>query len=146
MKKNSRILMYPLIMVMFLLVSISCSKKDEVNDSNKSQLELLTSHQWKYSSIKRDGAATALLDCEKDDHFSWSADGIWTQNPGLVLCYGNEKVTSGSYSLSVDLKTISYGGYESQYNIHADIVELTESKLVLTSTAESVFEKTYVPY
>ena len=136
---------YLFLFVISLTISMaSCSKKDEATIS-KSQSELLTSHQWKLSSITLNGAVSVIDECKKDDHFSWSANGIWTDNPGLVLCYGNEKVTSGTFSLSVDMKTIIYGGYDAQYNVHDDIIELTENKLVLTHSAEG-FKKTYVPY
>ena len=108
----------------------------------------MTSHQWKYSTIKLNGAAHALLDCEKDDYYSWSANGIYTHTPGLVLCSGNQKVGSESYSLSYDMKTIIYPGpvganEEKRYNI----VELTANKLVTSFTAgDGVFEDTYIPY
>ena len=127
----------------FTISITSCSKKDEATIS-KSQLELLTSHQWKYSSQKLNGAAHALLDCEKDDHFSYSADGIYTYNPGLVIC-DFESIGTSPFSLSYDMKTIIHTyGYSEQ---RETIVELTANKLVTSSTGgEGAWEETYIPY
>lgn len=138
---------YLFLLVIALTIAIlSCSKKDEAINS-KSQSELLTSHPWKISSQKLNGATVvALADCEKDDYYSYSANGIWTVNPGLVLCYSNEKVRSGSYSLSYDMKTIIepvLGSPDDKYTI----TELTANKLVLSFTAaEGAWEITHVPY
>ncbi|MEI7525244.1 MAG: hypothetical protein WCJ95_12980 [Mariniphaga sp.] len=107
----------------------------------------MTSKQWKYSSRMLNGAVRVIDGCEKDDHISWTSLGIWTINPGLVKCYENELLRTGTFSLSVDMKTIIYGGYDAQYNVHDDIVELTENKLVLTNTsAEGDWKITYIPY
>lgn len=100
----------------------------------------MTSKQWKLSSYKDNGTTVALLDCEKDNVLNLSSNGTYTTNPGVYKCDVDETIETGTWSLSVDEKSIIVDGTP------MTIVELTESKFVLSMVDGNYsMEQTYIP-
>lgn len=120
---------YLVLLVLALTLTVTSCKKDKVTLTKK---EMLTAKSWKLLSSKENGVSIVLEDCEKDDVLTLASDGTYTYNPGANKCYTDDTIQTGSWSLSSDEKylTIDMDGIMT-------IVELTESKLVLSITYET---------
>ena len=139
--KNLNFKIVSVFFVFVLLVGFTGCKKDATSTSRK---ELLTSHNWKMSSVKVNGVALAMDDCSKDDFLVFASNGTYTANPGAILCYDDDTILSGTWSLSSDEKslTVNLGGDTTILTIK----ELTDSKIVVTETEDAiVYEETFIP-
>lgn len=115
----------------------SCNK----DGASKSKKDILTSHQWKYLSLKINGVPEALLDCEKDDFVRFEVNGTYTYNPTTVKCNNYDVIDNGIWSMSSDEKNITVDGTTSQ------ILELTNSRFVVkTPDGTDYTESTYVAF
>ena len=130
---------YLFLFVFALMVTITSCKKN--NEPAKSKKEILTSKQWKLSSYKDNGVAVVMQDCEKDNVLSLASNGTYTTNPGAIICEVDETIETGTWSLSVDEKSIIVDGTP------LTIVELTENKFVLSIVDGNYsMEQTYIPF
>ena len=130
---------YLFLLVIALTITVVSCKKDEVTKSKK---DLLTAHQWKFTSSKTNGVVDVLDACEKDDITIFASNGTYTWNPTTVKCYPSDAIQTGTWTLSSDEKTLTLDGSDV-----ATIVELTESRLVLsTIDGTDVWEQTFVAF
>jgi hypothetical protein len=113
---------YLVLFVFALTLTVSSCKKDET----KTKKEMLTAKSWKMSSIKINGVAGVIEDCEKDDIITIAANGTTSSNRGAIKCDPNETNSTGTWTLSDDEKYLTVDG--STFTI----IELTGSKLVLS--------------
>lgn len=81
-------------------------------------------------------------DCDLDDTEEFKADGDWALYPGTVTC-GSASVINGSWSLRAnDTKVVfTYDGFDDEFE--STILELTETKMVLTHSSGDVNDTQY---
>ena len=114
--------------VFALTMSVSSCKKDESTSdltlsTSEKDKQILTSQSWKISSKIENMVAIVIPDCEKDDVYTFSADGTFSHNVGALIC-GAETNSSGTWNLSLDLNFT--------FNGAPMALEITNSKLVLS--------------
>jgi hypothetical protein len=126
MKKNN----YLMLFVLAVMISVLSCKKDESTSgtaltSQERNKEIIIASSWRISSQVKYDAAVTIQDCEKDDLYTFSADGTFTDNVGSLTCNG-ETNSSGTWIIYADgtgLLTFSTGSM----GIH-----IFKSQLVLT--------------
>jgi hypothetical protein len=97
---------YLLLFVFTLTMSISSCKKDEstsakVLTTQERNKEIIIASSWKISSQVKYDASVAIQDCEKDDLYTFFADGTFTGNVGSLICNG-ETNSSGTWIIYAD--------------------------------------------
>jgi hypothetical protein len=102
MKKNN----YLVLFVFAITLSVSSCKKDEstptkVMTTQERKKEMVIAVSWKISSQVKYDAPVAIVDCEKDDLYAFSADGTFSLNVGSLVCNG-ETNSSGIWIISPD--------------------------------------------
>ena len=125
MKKSIKYL--SLLLILFSLIAISCSKDDDdpANQSAKTTKEYLTAGNWKTTAMTISpgisfGGVT-ITDffaqfpaCTKDDLVLFNSNGTITDDEGPTKCDPNDPqtTTEGSWSLNSDntILTITYPG------------------------------------
>lgn len=121
------------------ITAVSCSKKKDdptPNTTTKTAKDLLLG-SWIEEKItyKETGEPTVIIypdDCEKDDFETYQSDGKFVDNNGTVKCSTSEKQTiTDSYTLSADGKTLTYIYSDGSGSLALQVMELTETKLVL---------------
>jgi len=121
--------LYYFVLSMFLSIAFVSCQGDEETKAGK---DILTSNSWKVSSYKINGEEIALEDCQKDDYLTFAANGTYTDFRGTLKCPGEIQTDiNGTWTLSQDEKLLTLTNYQGE---QAVIVEITESKLVLTSS------------
>lgn len=119
-----------------LTLFVASCKKDDKTTMTKE--ELLSAKPWKLASSKTNGIADVIPDCDKDDLITLTTNGIYTYNPGSNKCDPDETPETGIWALSADEKSLILDGES------LDIIELTESKLVISmSNGIYSYEATY---
>lgn len=135
MKKQSRVLA---LSVLFLFVLVLACKKDE----NEEMIDIITSKAWKFgltdlnthTNPSGNNAYYAVLECEKDDTFTFKADGTVVRVFGAKKCdddTGTSKTLN--YSFNKETKELVIDG------VKFTVVEENKSqfKYVLVTTATS---------
>ena len=128
-------------------VLFSCKKDDEDNNDSNRKL-LLTSHVWLNADfLINDTSFFAFIPtCEKDNRFTFSADGNYTEDEGPTKC----NVTDPQI---VDASTWTFTSNETQLilgagtpdQVTADIERLDADTMVVSiSTYDSTFATTTV--
>jgi hypothetical protein len=91
--------------VTIIMSSPSCKKDastpSKVLSTREQNKGLIIAASWKISSHKEYGASVALQDCEKDDLYTFNADGTFSHNVGSTICNG-ETNSSGSWIIYTD--------------------------------------------
>ena len=124
-----------LILFVFALAIVggSCKKAEKTNT------EILTSTDWKYSTMTYNGTNLPLDACQLDDYLTFSANGTMTSNYGTLHCIANETTQTGAWSLSTDGKSITM-------NSKTSAIVITANSLVITSvSANATTVITFVP-
>ncbi|WP_139924849.1 lipocalin family protein [Hymenobacter sp. DG01] len=121
-------------------VFTGCGSDDETPSPNKSKSELLMAKSWRMTAQTETVGSKAPDDtfsseeaCSKDDLAKFMANGIFIADEGKTKCDPDDSQQfAGNWALSAnDTKlTITVFIAAAQF----DITELTENKLVLTST------------
>lgn len=122
---------YLVLLVLALTLTVASCKKDEVVMTKK---EMLTAKSWKLLSSKENGVTIEIEVCEKDDVLTFLTNGTYTFSPGANKCYTDDVIQTGTWSLSTDEKFLTIDGEGEGI---MTIVELTKSKLVLSTTYET---------
>jgi hypothetical protein len=120
---------YYLIFCVFALsLFVSSCKKDETSGETLSTAvqmkKLLTSGSWTMISKIENADTVAVPDCEKDDVYTFNADGSYTHQVGTLLCNG-EADSTGTWNLSLDARDFTMNG-------NPVGLKVTNSQLVLT--------------
>ena len=113
---------YLVLFVFALVVTCYACKKD--TSSPLTPKEMVTAHSWKLSSLKINNVES-VMDCDKDDILTFSANGTYLMNVGSITCYANDSNSSGTWSVTGDGKTMMIDT-ESAASV------ITASKIVLT--------------
>jgi hypothetical protein len=97
-----------------LTITVSSCKKDESNpevilSTSERMKATLTEGSWTKSFLKLNGDSVALQECEKDDVYTFLKDGTVLYHVDAVIC-GGETDGSGTWSLSIDGKTLTLDG------------------------------------
>jgi hypothetical protein len=130
MKKINFLLLF----VFSLTISILSCKKDESTPAKglttqERNIEMITGANWKISSQIKYDAEVVLQDCEKDDIFSFSADGTFTENVGSLICNG-ETNSSGTWIINIDgTGLLTTGTITMGMNIYKSQLVLTDANL-----------------
>jgi hypothetical protein len=96
----------------FVLLSSSCSKKEEVLSKETSAKETLMVSAWKRSEYKEDGTARTFWgSCELDDKLTFGADGNYKFSDEGVRCQSNMYTMTDFYVILDDNKTMRWGGF-----------------------------------
>jgi hypothetical protein len=120
---------YLVFFVFVLTMSVSSCKKDETNSgetlsTSEQMKKLLTSKPWTMISKIENADTVAISDCEKDDVYTFSADGTYLHQVGTNICNG-ETDSSGTWTLSMDARDFTMDG-----NLVG--IKITNNNLVLT--------------
>jgi hypothetical protein len=96
---------YLLLFIFVFMMSVLSCKKDESTPANvlstqERNREMIIGVSWKISSHKAYGASV-MQDCEKDDIYTFNADGSYSLNVGSLICNG-ETNASGSWIIYPD--------------------------------------------
>lgn len=135
MKKQSRVLA---LSILFLFVLVFACKKDE----NEEMIDIITSKNWKFgltdlnthTNPSGNNTNYAVLDCEKDDTFTFKTDGTMVRVFGAKKCDGDTGTSKTvKYSFNKDTKELVIDG------VKYTVVEENKSQLkyVLVTTAAS---------
>ena len=118
-----------ILFVFALTMSVSSCKKDEsiseerLSTSEKRK-EMLTAESWVKLYYRESEDTIAVPDCEKDDIYTFLADGTVLYQVDVLIC-GGETNGSGTWSLSRDGKILTLDGINMA-------IEITEGRLVLS--------------
>ena len=133
---------YLFLIILGFMFSISSCKKDEPSPSYTSsilekQTEVLTGTTWKISSRIDYDVSVTIQDCEKDDFFTFTKDGIYTHNVGTLICDG-ETNSSGTWNLSFNVFT---------FDGNPMYIDLSKSQMVLTQgdMDGTILQLTFIP-
>jgi hypothetical protein len=135
---------YPVFFILALTMSVSSCKKDEstpdgILTTAEFTKKMVTAVPWKISSDIENYVAAVVPDCEKDDYYTFSADGTYLHNVGTLICNG-ETNSSGTWSLAEDVHYIYVDGKYSG--------TVTTKKLVLSqwdADGNIISERTFIP-
>lgn len=131
-----------LLLTVVALFITGCSGDDNKEPVNNSKIVGV----WtKTKEESKEGTAAwkeTTEDCDLDDTEEFKADGDWALYPGTVTC-GSASVINGSWSLRAnDTKVVfTYDGFDDEFE--STIVELTETKMVLTHSSGDVNDTQY---
>lgn len=97
---------YLMLFVFALMMSVSSCKKDEstpdkILSTKERNKEMIIAVSWKLSSHIVYGASVAIQACEKDDIYTFNADGTSSHNVGSLICNG-ETNSAGSWIIYPD--------------------------------------------
>lgn len=131
---------YLVLFVFALMMSVSSCKKDEstpakVLSTQERNKEMIIAVSWKISSHKEYGASV-LQNCEKDDIYTFNADGTFSHNVGSLICNG-ETNFSGSWIIYPD-GTVSLTSGSTTLGM-----EVTSNQLVLSQYDPKYDELSY---
>ena len=108
--------------------------------------QLLVSGSWKLSAETEDGvdSYTKQSACEKDDFYTYTAAGKFTEDEGATKCNtADDQTITFDYTLSADGKTIIFKSPDFD-PFDAKVIELTATTLKTQITAlGSVLVSTY---
>ena len=134
---------------LFLTLMVGACKKETVVPAPTSA-EILQSKIWKLSAVTEGGVAVALLACQTDDKFTFSASGSFEQNYGTTKC--NSQIPNsftGNWSVDDTKKVLKIVSALKTYEY--TIKSISASSYVLSyenttlSGGTKVVEETYVP-
>ncbi|MCT4636370.1 MAG: lipocalin family protein [Bacteroidales bacterium] len=117
------------IMISMLLIFTNCKKDD---DDDKTKKEMITAKSWKYKTITKADGSSMLEDCEKDDKFTFSSGGVYTNDPSTVKCDNDDATKTGTWTLSADEKTFTI--VEGNDTNALTVVSVKENELVFKNT------------
>lgn len=123
---------YVVLFVFALVISVSSCKKDEstsdkILSTSEQEKQMLTAHSWKLSSLIENRDTVVVPDCEKDDVYTFLADGTFSHEVGALIC-ASETNSSGTWNLTLDLR-FTFNGIPTGFVI-------TDSKLVLETKVD----------
>ena len=143
MKKQSKVLA---LSVLFLFALVSSCKKDE----NEEMIDIITSKAWKFgltdlnthTNPSGDNTYYAVLECEKDDTFTFKTDGTVVRVFGAKKCDGDTGTSKTlNYSFNKETKELAIDG------VKYTVVEENKSQLkyvLVTPQASGVGNKIYL--
>jgi hypothetical protein len=120
---------YLVFCVFALMMSVSSCKKDDTTSGETlgtagQMKKLLTSEPWTLVSKIENSDTVAVPDCQKDDFYTFFADGTYSHQVGALLCNG-EADSTGTWHLSLDARDFTMNG-------NPVGLKITNSQLVLT--------------
>lgn len=129
-------------LLVFTLFVTGCSGDDSKEPVKKSKIVGLWAKTKEETRVGSSAWHETTEDCDLDDIEEFEADGDWTLYPGTITC-GTAAVISGDWSLRAnDTKVVfTYDDFEGEFE--STIVELTDSKMVLTHSAGDLDDTQY---
>jgi hypothetical protein len=120
---------YLVYFVFALTMSVSSCKKDETTSgetlSTADQMKkMLTAQPWTMISKIENADTIAIIDCERDDVYTFSVNGTFSHQVGTLICNG-ETNSSGTWTLSLDASTFTLDYIPME-------IKFTNSKLVIS--------------
>jgi hypothetical protein len=144
MKRYLNVALSLLLIASVALLS-SCGDDDP---KPKSKTELISAHVWKITKLKVDGQEGEPETCDKDDEFTFEADGDYKEVENVKCEPDDAASTTGTWQFKSNETVVAVSISDSGFTITLDkeIVELTETTLKVRYTILGfAVEETYSP-